>query len=152
MTACEQLDRTIGLVIDHFDEYDHLMMGMILRPRRLFNRGDFVVFYFDNGQAERWKSTFVSSKGYSIKDFYVHFQAWFPSHRKRTRSKKNYKVQVNESGRIFRDATFIEKPGESTGGGSNCVPFMDVFSRWLPNPAVQQEIVESLRARTAAPR
>ncbi len=170
-----QLDRTLGYVLDDppgcrltgGDEmYDHLLMGIILRPLRLFNAGDLFVFCYDNGQGERWKVTGVSSKGYQVRGYYIQFQSWTgtysygyikrtaPHHLaafnkcKRTwdgeEDPKEYAMSSlpQLSRPITKNAAVLEASGQP-------VRFLDVLNAWPVDPAIQRSVVGTLRAEAA---
>ena len=131
-------------VFSHKDEdyYKHLYMGIILRPTRHFNAGDFVVFWFNNGQAERWPVTAVSSKGHKIIDMYVQFQIWYPGLRQMTRSRKHRAALImnpERSGPVSKTAAIIERLDQQ-------IKFVEIMDKWSADPTVQREIVETLRA------
>lgn len=77
-----QVISTINLLIEEQDHlyinwkahwnYKDTCFGFITKPHRLFLLNDLIIVYlWSNGQASRWPVLCVSSKGYTIKNFYL---------------------------------------------------------------------------------
>lgn len=58
------------------DWYAGRFFGIIRMRRRLFNVGDIVIGFFQNGQGERWPVFGYSSRGFDVTHYYVDFQRW----------------------------------------------------------------------------
>jgi hypothetical protein len=80
----EQIKRTLNLVMREYDfeihfrlePYWYKQLAWIVHPHRLFNVGDLVFVVINNGQASRYPVKSVSSKGYTIKWFYLQYARW----------------------------------------------------------------------------
>jgi hypothetical protein len=55
----------------------HLWLGRIAAPHRFFLAGDIVLVRISNGEAQRQPVWAVSSKGYTVMDFYLKYQSWW---------------------------------------------------------------------------
>lgn len=157
-----QLERTLELALSSADtlhrqylsdqeEYGVLNLGMMIKSTRLCNMGDFLVFCFDNGQAERWKCTAVSSKGYRIIDMYIHFQAWRNESFRWGNGRYYVRHSVPgrhklESPRRDADAVIVkEKSGQP-------LKLLSVIRDWSADPASQARVLERLRTGAAVSR
>jgi hypothetical protein len=166
LTATTQLERTLLLAMEQAgdtkglyltprsdeDQYEHLFIGLAIRPTQHLNRGDFVVFYFDNGGGERWRCYSVTSKGHMLDHCYLHFRAWWPGFRRRKkRAGKWHHTHSAPNGHEHKKWTTI-KPIYINGfeQSGQVIRFLDVFNAWPIDPAAQRAIVETLRATAAA--
>ena len=141
LTPEQQLDRTLGYALDNFPcKHEHVFMGMMVRNTRFLRAGDFIVFHFDNGGGEHWRSYAVSSKGFRVKNGYVLFNTSYPNCRKLS-LRGRHKSFTAENTTVTKDAIIL-------GRRDQPITFSQIVLEWSVDPTVQRAIVAALRAES----
>jgi len=133
----DQVERTL-LYAEHRlrGEFEFAVIGVVRQSTRLFNVGDVVTLFTNNGEGSRWPVYAVSSKGYTVFGLHLHFQAFVW---RRTRSLLGESLWL----------TFPRRVNLIYDGPEQALHARQVLDQWKAAPARHREIVDTLRAAVA---